>query len=273
MLYGRTSALEFREGQLRVRLKDLQMELLKAGWREGEDKERATNALVEGGFVKLAKSSDLIKDGFLLKTGKAKIKESGNILPEDKEWRTKKLRSLVRDGVLSPEDFSAMFINLRDVMGMTDIEARNTIGQLYVRQVKDSGVKPEVVGGVPYGALWPAMQVAHGLGLPMITQRKEGDMVHARMVGNPDRIHNGKQAIIVEDIFTTGGSAIEFAGDLRDNGMQVENVYAFLDRNQGAEQNMAKHNLKKHSVIDMDYLKHVIQKNPNINKDVKDLIM
>ena len=231
----------------------------------------AINSLIDGGFVKLAKSSDLIADGFFLKKGKDKLSKAGLSLPSDKDAKISSLREFVNNGVLSPDDFSALFINLRDIMGMTDIQARNVIGHLYTKQVVDSGVKPEVVGGVPYGAIWPAMQVAQNLGVPCIIERKEADLVHDKIVGGN---HSGKRGIIVEDILTTGGSSIEFAGSLRANGIEVNDVYAFLDRQQGAKENFAKATpkLKLHAVADMDYLKYLINKNPNIDNGVKDLI-
>ncbi|MDR0975945.1 MAG: orotidine-5'-phosphate decarboxylase [Christensenellaceae bacterium] len=232
-------------------------------------REYAINSLIEGGFVKTAKSADLIADGFFLKKGKTKLTTANIALPNDKEEKIAKLRSLVTDGVLSKDDFAALFINLRDIMGMSDIEARNIIGHLYTKQVKDSGVKPEVVGGVPYGAIFPAIQVANNLGVPFVTERKEADMTHDRMVGGN---HEGKQGIIVEDILTSGGSSIEFANSLRDSGIEVNDVYAFLDRQQGAAENFKKANLNLHAVADMDYLKYMIKKNPTVDEGVKELI-
>jgi orotidine-5'-phosphate decarboxylase len=235
-------------------------------------KEFATNALINGGFVKTAKSADLIADGFFLKKGKTKIEKSGIELPKNRDEKIAKLRSLVTDGVLSADDFSALFINLRDIMGMSDIAARNIIGHLYTKQVRDSGVKPDVVGGVPYGAIFPAMQVATNLGVPFITERKEADIVHDKIVGGN---HAGKTGIIIEDVLTSGGSSIDFAKSLRTEGINVNDVYAFLDRKDGASKNFAEKinpALKLHAVTDMDYLKHMIKQNPNINSSVKDLI-
>ncbi|MDR0850567.1 MAG: orotidine-5'-phosphate decarboxylase [Christensenellaceae bacterium] len=232
-------------------------------------REYAVNSLIEGGFVKTAKSPDLIKDGFFLKKGKTKLTTAGIVLTGSPDEKVEQLRSLVGNGTLSQDDFAALFVNLRDIMGMTNIEARDTIGHLYTKLVKDSGVKPELVGGVPYGAIFPAMQVAQNLKVPFITERKEADMVHDRIVGGK---HDGKQGIIVEDVLTSGGSSIEFAKSLRANGIEVNDVYAFLDRQQGAEENLEKADLTLHAVTDMDSLKKTMKKNPNVASSVIDLI-
>jgi orotidine 5'-phosphate decarboxylase subfamily 2 len=211
-------------------------------------------ALIEEGIIKIAKSNDLIKDGFFLKKGKTKLTKLNIELPKNADERYEKLNQLIKNKTLSNDDFSDIFINLRDIMGLENINARNELIFLYTKLVKDSEVNAEVVAGVPYGALFPGMLTANNLGLPFVTQRKEQDLTHSSLIGFSENL-KGKKVIIIEDVVTSGGSSINFANDLRKAGLMVNDVVAFLDRCEGGEKNLKQNGLTLHSVFKMQEIK------------------
>jgi orotidine 5'-phosphate decarboxylase subfamily 2 len=216
----------------------------------------AIDALIQQGFVKFAKSNDLVADGFLLKRGKTKLMDANIDLPKDPISRNALLHQLIDSGTLSyDQDFADIFVNLRDLMGMHNINARNVINHLYIKSIRDSKVKFDAIGAVPYGALFPAICAANSMSTPFLTKRKESDLTHNTLLGGDI---NGKTVIVVEDVITSGGSVIDFVKTLRDAGATVQDVFVFLDRQQGARDNLQQHGLQLSSVIDMDYLKDIL---------------
>jgi len=53
-------------------------------------------------------------------------------------------------------------------------------------------------------------------------------------------LERGDRVVLIEDIATTGGQAIEAAGSLRDCGAEVVGVIATIDREEGAAEAMAR---------------------------------
>jgi orotate phosphoribosyltransferase len=49
----------------------------------------------------------------------------------------------------------------------------------------------------------------------------------------------GKRVVIVEDVTTTGGSAIKAADAVRDAGGEIALVFTMVDREEGATENFA----------------------------------
>lgn len=82
---------------------------------------------------------------------------------------------------------------------------------------KDCFVSATAAGGIPWGA-W----VAEVLGLPMVYvgKNERGEMETAGWV------KADKKAIIIEDLVTTGGSAIQNAENLRKKGVNAGNCFA-----------------------------------------------
>ena len=67
-------------------------------------------------------------------------------------------------------------------------------------------------------------------------------------------LKEGTKVTVLEDVVTTGGSAIKAAEKLRDAGYIVENVIAIVDRQEGGDEAMKEVGLKLTSLFSLDKL-------------------
>jgi len=99
------------------------------------------------------------------------------------------------------------------------------------------------LGGI---ALAAAASLAAGLPFVIVRNRKK-DYGTAKPIEG--RIETGDLVLLVEDIATTGGQAIEAAAALREAGATVERVVAVVDRQEGAAENFNKAELIFESLV------------------------
>ncbi|MEF8822289.1 MAG: orotate phosphoribosyltransferase, partial [Halovenus sp.] len=63
------------------------------------------------------------------------------------------------------------------------------------------------------------------------------------------RFEDGEEIVVLEDIATTGQSAIDAVEALRDAGAVVDRVLVVVDREEGAAENLAKHDIELQSLL------------------------
>ena len=94
------------------------------------------------------------------------------------------------------------------------------------------------VAGPELGAVPLATAVSLETGLPSVLVRGE-----SKSYGTERRfegiLHPGENVVLIEDVVTTGGQAIESAQALRDSGANVSLVLVVVDREEGAAEAMA----------------------------------
>ena len=77
----------------------------------------------------------------------------------------------------------------------------------------------------------------------------------------------GTKITVLEDVTTTGGSAIKAVEKLRDAGYVVDRVVTIIDRQDGAHETMRETDLELRSIFDLDdlisLLNHFLQKKIN----------
>jgi len=114
------------------------------------------------------------------------------------------------------------------------------IGSLGLRAIREALWKPRLVGGLTLGAdpVSYAIAMASQLDPPAIdafTVRKE-----PKQHGTGRQIEGcfveGARTVIVEDVITTGGSALKAAQVLQDAGADIVGVLAVVDRQEGGRQ-------------------------------------
>ena len=114
------------------------------------------------------------------------------------------------------------------------------IGQLGLALIDEMGWRPQVVGGLTLGADPIAYAVAHaatlaGRELDAFTVRKE-----AKGHGAGKLIEGGFQpgmnVVVVEDVITTGESALRALRNVREAGGVVLGVLALVDREEGGRE-------------------------------------
>jgi orotate phosphoribosyltransferase len=99
----------------------------------------------------------------------------------------------------------------------------------------------DVVAGVAVGGVPLAVAVSLLSGTPFAIIRSSGKD-HGKtgtIIGDV----SGKNVLLVEDVTTSGGSALYGAGELRKGGARVEIVVTVVDRQEGAPEALARENL------------------------------
>ena len=106
----------------------------------------------------------------------------------------------------------------------------------------------ERLAGVALGAVPLAAATAVETGNPYVIVRKA-----AKEYGTGNRIEGefeaGEEVVVLEDIATTGQSAIDAVEALRAAGAVVERVLVVVDREEGAAANLAEHGVELEALV------------------------
>lgn len=133
---------------------------------------------------------------------------------------------------------SDFYFNLKPTM--LHPEGAHLIGELVVAALQGSDVK--MIGGLEMGAVPIATAVAaashrHGHGMPAFFVRKS-----AKEHGTQNLVEgfakgetiSGKRVAVLEDVTTTGGSALKAIEVLKEAGAIVDRAITIVDRQEGA---------------------------------------
>ena len=117
------------------------------------------------------------------------------------------------------------------------------IAAAFADRLGDDKLAGVALGGVPLVAV-----TSVETGLPYVIARKQ-----AKEYGTGNRIEGelteGEEVVVIEDIATTGQSAIDAAEALRAAGAVVSRVLVVVDREEGATENLADHDLELQSLV------------------------
>lgn len=127
-------------------------------------------------------------------------------------------------------------------------EGQATIGPLALARLKSEGLAPDSVGGLTLGADPVSYAIAYasalaGIPIRAFTVRKE-----AKSHGTGQLIEGPFKAtdrvVIIEDVITTGGSALRAVAAVRATGAKVLGVLAVVDREEGGREAIAAEGLR-----------------------------
>ncbi len=122
-------------------------------------------------------------------------------------------------------------------------EGQALIGALGLELLAGAGWEPTAVGGLTLGADPVAYAIAHaaalaGRRLDAFTVRKESKRHGAgRRIEGPVRA--GQDVVVVEDVITTGASALRAIDALEELGARVLGVLVLVDREMGGPEALA----------------------------------
>ena len=148
-------------------------------------------------------------------------------------------RSVQRgDFVLASGARSPYYIDCRTTT--THAEGQFLVGQLGWEMLRASGLHPDAVGGLTMGADPRAYAIAY-------TSWLAGEPVHAFSVRKEPKAHGtgkriegsfspGSRVVVIEDVITSGGSALQACEAVRAEGGEVLAVMALLDREAGGRE-------------------------------------
>lgn len=121
-------------------------------------------------------------------------------------------------------------------------ELLDKIGDLLAARVRhverDLGVKVTRLAGAELGGIPLVTVAALKTGLPAIFVRnKKKEYGTSKQIEGT--LNKGDIVLLVEDVATTAGQALEAVGSLRELGADVRGVIATIDRQEGARENVS----------------------------------
>lgn len=140
---------------------------------------------------------------------------------------------------LASGKLSTFYFNMKPTM--LDSEGAHLIASLILDQLE--GVEADLIGGLEMGAVPIAASVtavahARERKLPAFFVRKQAKEHGTKSLIEGlarDETMDGKRVVIVEDVTTTGGSAIKAAEAIRASGATIVRVITIVDRQDGAD--------------------------------------
>ncbi len=123
-------------------------------------------------------------------------------------------------GIISP-----VYTDCRVLMAYPD--KRREIRDLYIEAIKKSGVKFDVVAGTATAGIPHAAWIADKLNLPMVYVRGKAKD-HGKENLMEGIIKESQKAIVIEDLVSTGESAINSVKAVRGAGGQIEYVFSII---------------------------------------------
>lgn len=125
----------------------------------------------------------------------------------------------------------------------TDPESLELIAEAFAERVSDTKLAGVALGAVP---LVTATSVETGNPY-VIARKQEKDHGTGNLIeGN---LAEDEEVVIIEDVATTGQSAIDAANALRDTGATVYRVMVVVDREEGASEALADENLELEALV------------------------
>jgi orotate phosphoribosyltransferase len=137
---------------------------------------------------------------------------------------------------------SRHFFDMKPVM--MNPECAHLLGVLIHNQIENIG-QVDAVGGLELGAVpltgIVIAKAGRGSSLKGFIVRKEPKGRGGRKTGNPPGIEgssleNGQRIVLLEDVTTTGGSALKAAKKLIEMGCDVASCITILDRQEGGSE-------------------------------------
>lgn len=125
----------------------------------------------------------------------------------------------------------------------TDPECLERIASAFAERVGDRTLAGVALGGVPLAS---ATSVATGNPYVVVRKGRKDYGTGNRIEG---RFETGEVVVVLEDVATTGRSALEAARALREAGAVVNRVLVVVDREEGARGLLAEHDIDLEALL------------------------
>ncbi|WP_418280590.1 orotate phosphoribosyltransferase [Halorubrum sp. DTA98] len=127
----------------------------------------------------------------------------------------------------------------------TDPNSLRAVAEAFADRLAGTDAK---LAGVALGAVPLVAVTAEKLDRPYVIARKQ---TKAYGTGNriEGRLDDGEEVIVLEDIATTGQSAVDAVEALREAGAVVNRVVVVVDREEGARELLAEHDVELEALL------------------------
>jgi orotate phosphoribosyltransferase len=167
---------------------------------------------------------------------------------------------------------SPYYIDLRVVPSFPDAFAE--ICNFYAEQITSQiGLKTfDRIAGVPIAGIPFASQIAYNLRKPFLYVRK-GIRRHGRQRRVEGILVSGDRVLLVDDLVTTGVTLRKAAEAIRAEGGIVDRAVAFLDREEGGKEKLAKYGLQLHTLLKISEVAKILYETAAIDEESYKTIM
>jgi len=119
-------------------------------------------------------------------------------------------------------------------------EGMLVIGSLGLAAISSRGWKPESIGGLTMGADPVTFAISHTSAIQKSPIRAFSVRKEAKAHGTGNRIEGpfqkGDRVVVIEDVITTGKSALQAIDAIEDSGGEILGVLAIVDRQDGGRE-------------------------------------
>ncbi len=144
------------------------------------------------------------------------------------------------DFVLASGRKSNYFVNIK--RASTDPKVLREMAKAIAPHVGEAKIAGMALGAVPLAV---AVALETDRGFVMVRKEPKDHGTKELIEGE---VLPGERYIVVEDVATTGGSAMQVVNALRAKGALVEKVVVVVDREEGAKEALAEHGIPLHSL-------------------------
>lgn len=156
---------------------------------------------------------------------------------------------------------------------LTAPEARDIVENAIANTVKEKYPEADVLMGTSTAGIAHASIAAHILDMPMGYVRS-GAKDHGRNNRIEGKLEKGQKVVVIEDLISTGGSAIEVVEALREAGAEVLGIVSiFTYGMQKGIDRMAAANVENTSLTDFDTIAEVAAETGYIKKEDVDKLI
>jgi len=168
-------------------------------------------------------------------------------------------------GLVSP-----YYIDLRSVYSYPDLFKE--IIDYYIFKIDDFKDDVDVIAGIESGSIAIAAVLGYILDKPMIYIRKEPKKI-GMMKLIEGVLNEGDKVVIVDDVATTGGSIARGVKAIREAGGYIDKAIVFIDRLQGARENLSRIGVKLYSILDIKDVLNILYRDGLISPETRDKIL
>lgn len=170
------------------------------------------------------------------------------------------------DFVLASGRRSTLYVDCR--LTTMHPEGQLLIGRVALAALRNSGWPVDAVGGLTLGADPISYAIAHASALA--AERGDGETVRSFTVRKEAKQHGtgkliegaflpGDRVVVVEDVITTGGSALKAVDAIRAAGGEILGVLALVDRQEGGREALEAAGLQVISLVTAEQLVPLIR--------------